>query len=63
MASGEGKEAAATAPVSVAYTDAPKELLDDVIAAAGRALKAQTKGEIRHPHEVRCLSPHCVQPL
>jgi hypothetical protein len=46
--------------VTISYTDAPKELLDEVIAAASRALRAQSKGETRYLHEVRraCADLH-----
>ncbi len=47
---GAGGESAG--PLRVVYSDAPKALQDELVAAAGRALRAQAKGETRYLHEV-----------
>ena len=36
----------------IIYADAPKETMDELVAASGRALRAHGKGELPHLHDV-----------
>lgn len=52
VARGEAAKEPSVGPLRVAYTDAPKALLDDVVSISTRALKALAKGELRQMHDV-----------
>jgi dynein light chain LC8-type len=46
-----GKEPA-VGTLRVAYTDAPKELLDDVVSISLKAVRGLAKGDLKTAHEV-----------
>lgn len=43
---------AASSGLRVVHSDAPKDVMDELVASAGRALRAHGKGELRHLHDV-----------
>lgn len=48
----KGEGSASIGALRIEYSDASKEVLDELVASAVRALKAQSKGEISYLHEV-----------